>query len=106
MSDRTGARIGARRANDLAAGRRVRQRAPASGGEPLPLLQRAVDERQTGQRQNPEVSSPPAENATATGGAGEVEREREMPTPQDVAERVYRLFMQEIRRERERQGRR
>ena len=94
------ARIGAvgRQARRLASGRQVRQRAAAAGG-PLPL-QRTASREPTEQRHEGEPGSPPAESVA--GGA--IEREREAPTPQDVAERVYCLFTQELRREQERRG--
>lgn len=44
-------------------------------------------------------SSPPAEK-----GAEAIRRETKMPTPEAIAERVYRLFCQELRREQERRG--
>ena len=51
------------------------------------------------------VASDALQAAGAGGAALEIEREAGTPSVQDVAERVYRIFCQNLRLERERRGR-
>ena len=96
-----------RRARDLALGimgirtgdgGRAVARFPVRRGS-LPLLQRAVSGRQAvGSGES--VSSP----SLALTAAAEIEQEMSPPSPEEVADRVYRLFCQDLRRDRERRG--
>jgi hypothetical protein len=102
-------RIGAagRRALDLAlnrveAGRTGRAPAPARfpiRAAPLPFLQRAAP--------SPPPASEPQNGSGSqlTPAEGAIERETPSPSPKEIADRVYRLFCQDLRRDRERRGR-
>ena len=48
-------------------------------------------------------SGPPSTQPDTVGEA--TQRETSPPSPQEIADRVYHLFCQDLRRERERQGR-
>jgi hypothetical protein len=98
-----------RRARDLALGRVSRQLAPHATGRLLvpvrsgllPLVQRAGSgpSTESGAAEDGDLS-PPASDQTPTA----VQRETRSPPPEEVADRVYDLFRQDIRwgRERER----
>lgn len=104
MTDRLG--TAGRRARRLVLARTggvapVRSPAPAVqaiGDDPLPLVQRAA----SGGSQAEGTSSLPSQPGEP--GVAAVERETHPPTPEEVTERVYRLFMQDLRCERERRG--
>ncbi len=89
-------------------------RGPAPAGE-LPLGQFAGDgARQAVEGQatvqaapdGPSAAAPASASGPGTGqaAAGAIERETPTPSAEEVAERVYRLFCQELRQERERRG--
>lgn len=88
----------------VAAGHHTGVRAPEvlpDGGGALPLLQRAAGDPPPsdagGGAAPPSTAQEPAPQAA--------ERETSLPSAQEVADRVYRLFCQELRRGRERRGR-
>lgn len=100
--------LAGRRARGLALARiqgaePVRSPAPtvlAIPDDPLPLVQRAAP---SGSPAESVGGSPPSQPAET--GAAAIERETHPPTPEEVTERVYHLFSQDLRRERERRGR-
>lgn len=80
---------------------RVPSSAPSSvDNSPSPLMRQEVT-------QSPIESGD--SNASTTAGANpaasEIERETPSPSPEDVAERVYHIFCETLRLERERRGR-
>jgi len=96
-----------RRARDLALGRVRRQLAPHAPGRflvpvrsgLLPLVQRAGSGPSSESGATEEgAPSPPASDQTPTA----VERETRSPSPEEVADRVYDLFRQDMRLGRER----
>ncbi len=95
--------IAGRRARDLVQGR-IEVGRPVSirdnvRDDPLPLVQRAVSEQPAVDTAEHLVSS-----AMNDLPAEAVERVASAPSAKDVAERVYRLFCQDLRRYRERRG--
>ncbi|NOZ06894.1 MAG: hypothetical protein GXP41_11195 [Chloroflexi bacterium] len=93
-----------RRAREFARARMGFGPAPASGrfptrGSDLPLLQRAMPAASSAD-EGYEVS-PPAQAGSADTA---VERETTPPSPEEIADRVYRLFYQDWRLGRERRG--
>ncbi len=93
-----------RRARDFARTRMVfgpdmaSEQFPTRGGD-LPLLQRAMPAA-TSTDEGHEIP-PPAQAGSADTA---VERETTPPSPEEVADRVYRLFYQDWRLGRERRG--
>lgn len=95
--------IAGRRGRDLAQGQRE-VRHPVSihdsdGDDPLPLVQRAVSAQPA-----VDIAEQVASSAMNDLPAEAVERVASAPSAEEVAERVYRLFCQDLRRDRERRG--
>ena len=105
MTGRIG--IAGRRALDLATDLEERRpggilphaRRPVSG-EVLPLLQRTADAGAPASEADSAQSPTPAEASSEA-----TRRETDVPTPREVADRVYHLFCRDLRRDRERRGR-
>ena len=93
--------ISGRQVTDARRTESVLSAAPSSvASSPSPLMRQAVT-----QLPSEASAGPGAPTARENAAASEIKRETPSLSPQDVAERVYRIFCEELRRERERRGR-
>ncbi len=79
---------------------RVLSSAPSTvDNTPPPLMRQEVEQSSTASSAADATTS-----AARNGATSESEAETPLPSPEDVAERVYRIFCENLRQERERRG--